>query len=236
MGEEEARGEARSFLDDDDFTDEEMNRVIAELEASKERPSTDVPDYDRWRRSEWREKKVRLRPAPKDKEIIGKYFELNPVSKTQKELVEEVAREVGTSRERAETVIRKGKLRELGKEQKREITERVYGDKLELVREIIEDGLFGLRDWVKLRRSQGIDGYEEAKAHLSIVNNLNNLLRLEMGKSTANLEVVQTIHRDVSVILNDLSGVDPFRTYPVIKGGVSEEEGEIVEVEVDDVK
>lgn len=180
------------------------------------RESSDIPDYYEQRNAEWKVKHVRLRPAPKDQEIIDSYFEHNPVCDTQKQVVERVARDTGTSRERVEGVIKKGLLRERGKEQKLEITNEVYGKKIPLAEEIVGLSLVGLRDWVKKKVQDGIDDTDDAKAILSITTGLHNLLRLELGKSTQNVEVVQTVHRDVSVVLDDLRKKDPFRTYPVV--------------------
>lgn len=205
------------------------------LEAMKDpniefppRDMTGIPDYDEWRRSEWKVKKVDYVPTPTDQKIIDTYLKVNPTLEgrgSKKHIVEIVAESTGAGYERTEEVIKKGLLRELGKQQKKEIQEKVYGDKIEVAEEIVGLSLVGLRDWVRRKVDIGIDSTDDAKAILSITTGLHTLLRLELGKSTQNVEVVQTVHKDVSVVLDDLRKKDPFRTYPTLQNIEEEESG-----------
>lgn len=54
----------------------------------------------------------------------------------------------------------------------------------------------------------------EVKNLASIGVDLNEMLRLEMGQSTQNIEVVQYSYNETKVMLEDLKKIDPVFEYP----------------------
>lgn len=119
------------------------------------------------------------------------------------------------------------------------IIKRQWGNKVPLMRDVVAMGLNGIHETMKLmanpeNRKLMIKSMNDLSTLTKIVESLNMLLRLEEGKSTANVsnKVTHTVN-ETRAILQELSKVDPVFEYQ-IEGEKPKELGEISEPEPTD--
>lgn len=98
------------------------------------------------------------------------------------------------------------------------VKEAVFEDKVPILKDIIGLTLNQVKDSLEYLSQD-----EERKARLSprdirdltgIARELNDLLRLELGQSTVNIQSTTQTHQSVHVILDDLRKIDPVFEYP----------------------
>jgi len=146
-----------------------------------------------------------------DKKIIELWFKFAPEVDNFGQLACRVATALFIPREKVERVIKKARLRELAKEQRELITQELYAEKMPIAKAIVGMSLAKLEDFLKHYRPVSIDGAKELK---NIAVDMNNLLRLETGKSTANVDIhVTTQNKSAEEILAELKVNDPFKDY-----------------------
>lgn len=146
-----------------------------------------------------------------DKKIMELWFKFAPEVKNFGELSCKVACALKIPRILVEKVAKKARLRELAKEQRAAIVQELYSDKMPLAKAIVGLSLKKLEDFLKKYEPLSIDGAKELK---NIVVDINNLLRLESGKSTNNVDIhVTTQTKDAETILKELKVNDPFKDY-----------------------
>lgn len=99
-----------------------------------------------------------------------------------------------------------------------EIKEEVYGPKIPILKEIVDMTLEQVRDALVLL---GQDQERKSKFSprdirdlASVGRELNELMRLEMGQSTQNINKVTSSTQNVHVLLEDLRKIDPIFEYP----------------------
>jgi len=101
----------------------------------------------------------------------------------------------------------------------REIIKKQWEQKVPIMRDIIGMGLNGIKETLKemadaeVRRKM-IRTVNDLGALTKVVESLNTLLRLEEGKSTANIETHKTVtYRETRNALDELAKVDPVFDY-----------------------
>lgn len=142
------------------------------------------------------------------------------------------------------SVIRRAQLRKKADGIKEEVKDELFKDRVPVLRAIGDTGLVALLEWFQLFTSTGAHlkmEVEEAAKLEKIIEGLNNMVRLDLGKSTANVAMmVEHSTKTMEQVLKDLNkpaaeGGDPFVDYPAIEDKSSER----VKVEVlekDEVK
>jgi len=105
---------------------------------------------------------------------------------------------------------------------KETLTKAVFDKKLPVIKEIVGVSLTGVLEWV--------EGFVSSEKHLKmsvhqartfagLMKDVYEMSRLELGKSTHNVAIVQKVEKDVNVVLDKLRaeperGGDPFVDYP----------------------
>jgi len=121
-----------------------------------------------------------------------------------------------------EEIIQTSKFKDHLVEIKEEIKAEVYQDKVPIIEQIVSLSLCQIRDFLL-----DLSTNEEKKKCLSVRDvrdlsvmstNLNETLRLELGKSTKNVEITEYSYHKVQVLLDDLRTIDPVFDYPQIEG------------------
>lgn len=101
----------------------------------------------------------------------------------------------------------------------KEIAEKNYQTKIPVMREIIGGGLEVLNAAIKemhdpeVRRKM-IPGVGQMAALKNIIQDLEMLIRLNEGKTTANVGVVQRRYSETRTVIQDLRKIDPVFEYP----------------------
>jgi len=99
------------------------------------------------------------------------------------------------------------------------IAERTYEDKVPLLKEIVDLSLNAVKDkLLQLRDPEVatlmIKDARDLAAIGKLATDLNSLLRLELGKSTHNIETVSHNYQETKIILQQLKNKDPVFDYP----------------------
>lgn len=95
-----------------------------------------------------------------------------------------------------------------------------WEQKIPVMRDIVAMGLSGIKETLKEMidpevRAKMIRNINDLSALTNIVDKLNILLRLEEGKSTANVETKHTTYQETRHVLQELGKIDPVFDYPV---------------------
>lgn len=130
------------------------------------------------------------------------------------------------------SIIAKVGLKSIAEEHRQELFSKTLQEKIPLLREVMGLTLLSLKDFLEALYSdeerKAALTVKEAKDLSSIAKDLNEIIRLELGQSTQNIEMVTKVEHDVTFILEDLRKKDPFVDYPQLP----EKTGEIIEAEV----
>lgn len=128
------------------------------------------------------------------------------------------------------TIIRQARLRKKADSIKKDIEKRIFEDKLPILEAIGDAGMVCLLEWMQELHDSGRHltmAPDNAAKLMGIIKDLHGMFRLEMGKSTQNVDVlIEKNERTVSVILHELQkpseeGGDPFVVYPEAAAGGS---------------
>lgn len=164
------------------------------------------------------EKAFKTYVARKDKDILKMYFSLRP-KYNEHDSIMIISATLEKKPKTVEEIIRKGRLREEAKVQRKEYADLIYGEKIPLAKAIVSLSLNELYSFMQTFKPTTI---EDAKGLSKIATDLNNLLRLELGQSTQNIDIVTRTEKSIETITEELKANDPFGDY-------SEVEGEIVD-------
>lgn len=158
--------------------------------------------------------------AKSDKEIIEAYMRLSVGTKHAGEATYLVSEELGCSNKRVQEVVRKAQLREHAKEQRQELAIELYKEKIPLAEKVVGLSLKGLEEYLQnlLANPEKLLAMtpKDVSSLAAIATRLNELLRLELGKSTQNISVQVAQHSYEATIqaLSKLRSIDPVFEYP----------------------
>lgn len=148
-----------------------------------------------------------------EKKVLELWFKYAPEVDNAAQLQDRVACELGVSPLRVGKVVRKARLREMAKEQRALITKELYEDKIPIAKAIIGMNLSALEVFFSTYQPRNIS---DALILNNITLGINNLLRLESGKSTANIDLhVTQGAKSAKEIIEQLKVNDPFKDYDV---------------------
>lgn len=133
--------------------------------------------------------KKKYYPNKSDKEIIETFLEASTNGFSDKEALEETARECNLTTTRVAKAVKKQKLKEEAKKIRQEITEEIYKEKVPLMQDIVGLSLQKLKDWLQRLTPDDIQGPKDAQCLANIATSIENLNRLELGKSTVNVAI-----------------------------------------------
>lgn len=179
-----------------------MNKVRARLVTDEFLPTTNV-----------------MPPREIRDRVYTAYLErkLNP---------EEIARELHLPLPTVTAYLSKINLEQRADEIKEMVKQAVLEDKVPILQAIADIGLLSVYEWLsdffKTNKHKTMK-IPQAKHLVELVEKLHNMYRLEIGASTANIDMqIQKTHRSISVILSDLKkppeqGGDPFGVIEVEK-------------------
>lgn len=144
------------------------------------------------------------------------WFKHRPIAKSARQAIRLVARECRTPERTVLSIIRKANAETEAKKQREEITNAVYAAKIPTAKEVVGYSLESLAEFVKTHKP---NSWEDAQRLTKIATDMQMLLRLELGQSTQNIDLVSRTQRDVNVIIQDLATNDPFVDYPALPEG-----------------
>lgn len=154
----------------------------------------------------------------KDSKILKNWHRYAGMGFNASGIVTRVALELNISPEKVKDVAKKANLIEQSRQLQQDIKEEVFKNKIPLLKEIVGASLSSVRDYLAelstdkerlLRMS-----VSEMKGLADVAKNLNELLRLELGQSTQNVQVVQYSFNEAKILLEDLKTIDPVFEYP----------------------
>lgn len=101
----------------------------------------------------------------------------------------------------------------------KQVTKEVFKQKIPTLKNIVGTTLNILNECLQElsdpeRRKEMVQSVSDLKHLSSIITDLNNLIRLELGQSTENIEVKQIGYQETRIILQELSKIDPVFEYP----------------------
>jgi hypothetical protein len=168
-----------------------------------------------------------LAPVPKrfssktDKEIVEHFLTALTELDSIDEALFVTCQALGVSKARASEVMRKACLREQAKDHKKELYEKVYKEKIPLVESIVGLSLTNLQTYLENLSQHPEQLFSlsprDASSLAAMAIKLNEMLRLELGKSTQNIDVNVTAKQSLEVTVNalqKLKAVDPVFEYP----------------------
>lgn len=158
-----------------------------------------------------RSKSLPLNPTLTHKQIMEAWYEEAPKHDTNIATAKAVAQKVMRKAETVLKVVKAAKLKEQSKILREQIAEEVYGEKTTVAKSIVGKSLLAVDEFLNSFKPQCA---EDAKALVHIATNLTQLMRLELGKPTQSIEIIQKTQKDVTVILEELKKNDPFVDYP----------------------
>lgn len=164
----------------------------------------------------------RLDPPARNKEILAAYFEERPVARSNDEALKRVASRCKCSKDRAAAVVEKSLAREEAKKQRREYADQLYGERIPVLQSIVGKGSLAVDNFLTTFRPQNL---YEAEALTRMIASMANLLRLELGKSTNNVEIIHKTHKNLTTIMKELKENDPFVDYEQIEDKISGSKG-----------
>jgi len=151
-----------------------------------------------------------IRPINSHEDILKVFFEIRPGCPNDAEAVRQVAGKLDKPFHHVENIIRTGIIRQEAKEQRAKYADKIYEEKIPVIKTIISKGLESVLEFVTNNKPKD---YTEAKLLSSIATDLTKLLRLELGQSTHKVELIHSTQKDITVILDELQTTDPFVDY-----------------------
>lgn len=186
-------------------------RDLQEKSYPEIRESNDIPSHDDW--GGWiisKGRNYKINPLPAEKDILGLFFEVRPTCNSDRLAIDIVAHQTGRKPEFVINTLKKAKAREEAKIQRAEYADAIYAEKIPQIQSIVGLSLEKLGQFVSNFHPETI---EDAKGLSKIATDMNTLLRLELGKTTQSIELIQRTEKDVTVLLEELKNNDPFVDY-----------------------
>lgn len=196
--------------------DQEENQEEEDQETLVEpsRPPSDVPQWENWNKWGFDAKYDKpLRPIKPDREVLRRFFEIRPTVSNDGMAIMMLSQELHRREETIADIVRRAHLKEEAKKQRREYADKIYGEKIPYAKKIAGLALRALSKYIETHPPES---FEDAKTLSKIATDMNTLLRLELGESTHNIEIVHKTNKTVNVILEELRKNDPFVDYPQI--------------------
>ena len=178
--------------------------------------SENLPEVPKEDSVEWFErpsKRFSTKTPPIEQEVLRAYYECRPTVTTDAVALQVVMNKVGVTERAAERIIAKHFAKEEGKKQRREYADEIYKEKIPIAKAVVAMSLDKLCAFVN---NCTVETFEDAKALSKIASDMNVLLRLELGQSTNNVEVITRTEKSVQTLLGELKEVDPFVNYTEI--------------------
>lgn len=154
----------------------------------------------------------------KDEAIIKHWLRLSSNGLVGWGLISRVAYDLRLSTKRVEQCAKKANLLQEAKAIKQEVKNEIFRDKVPLLKDIVNLSLNSVKEFLTelAQTPERLHALSliEVKNLASIGVDLNEMLRLEMGQSTQNIEVVQYSYNETKVMLEDLKKIDPVFEYP----------------------
>lgn len=118
-------------------------------------------------------------------------------------------------------ILREDQFKKGMSEIKKKVVKETFRDKVPILKEIVELSLSAIRDTLKeLDTDEGrralIQGTRDLQALSKVATDLNTLLRLELGESTANVVSISHSYQETRVAIQELQKMDPVFEYPEI--------------------
>lgn len=158
-------------------------------------------------------------------EIIESFLRASLEAETIKQAIIETCRETGRPRSMVERVVKRASLVEQARAAREELVLEIVRDKIPLAREIVGLSLATVLELVQdiaedetRKAEMGLEGISQL---LGIATKANELLRLEQGKTTANIGVGVSVSAAPSMeraaaAIAKLAAIDPVFTYPKV--------------------
>ncbi len=157
-----------------------------------------------------RQTRAAVKPGEHTKRILQAYFEARPTVESDRQAIDIVLHQTGFRYDSIVKVLKTEFVKEEAKRQRREYADEIYKEKTPLVKSIVALALDKLNAFVETFNPLTID---DAKGLSKIATDMNTLLRLELGQSTSNAEIVIKTEKSVQTILGELAEADPFVDY-----------------------
>lgn len=158
--------------------------------------------------------------AKSDNAIVEEFLRNVPEFETIEDAIHATCKNLEVGPKRVRDVMRKAYLREHAKEQRQEIYKEVYKDKIPIVEDIVGLSLSSLKEYLlNLQEHKELLftlSPKDATSLAAMAIKLNEMLRLELGKSTQNVAVqVETRHSLSLTVsaLEKLKAIDPVFEY-----------------------
>lgn len=170
-------------------------------------------------------KQILIKPRRHEKQILREWFKYSPKSHatTMSSRIKKMSEETGFKPEVIKRTLAKAAAEEEAKLQRREYADKIYGEKIPFCKRIVGLGLEELESFVANNKPQD---WKDASVLCKMLTDMQMLLRLELGQSTTNVEMVVKTSRDITSILKDLKSTDPFVDYPEVVDVTPKEKSE----------
>lgn len=147
-----------------------------------------------------------------NKKILQEYFTVRPTVDSHYKACNLVAKNLGVQHSLVITELSKAAAQKEAKKQREEYADYIYSQKLPLAKSIVGKSLVEVDNFLTTFKPTTV---QEAKDLVKMATDMTTLLRLELGQSTQQIEIIHKTHKDVTVILEELRVTDPFMDYEV---------------------
>lgn len=144
------------------------------------------------------------------KVVLREFFEIRPTCNSYQQAVSEVSKKLGINRETVSQILQKSAAQKEAKRQREEYADILYSQKLPLAKSIVGKSLVEVDNFLTTFKPSNV---QEAKDLVKMATDMTTLLRLELGQSTQQIEIIHKTQKDITVILQELKEADPFMTY-----------------------
>lgn len=144
------------------------------------------------------------------KVVLREFFELRPTCNSYQQAVSEVAKKLCIGRETVSQILQKSAAQKEAKRQREEYADIIYSQKLPLAKSIVGKSLVEVDNFLTTFKPSNV---QEAKDLVKMATDMTTLLRLELGQSTQQIEIIHKTQKDITVILQELKEADPFMDY-----------------------
>lgn len=156
----------------------------------------------------------------KDREILRKWHKYTGLGLNPSGIISRLSLELNLPPDRIHLVAKKANLIIESKKFQSEVKEEVLKDKVPILKEIVGTSLTAVQEYLvelgtNKERLHSLS-VSEMKGLADVAKSLNELLRLELGQSTQNVQVVQYSFNEAKVMLEDLRKIDPVFEYPAL--------------------
>lgn len=164
----------------------------------------------------------------KERDVVDAWHRMAALGFATSDILAQVGRQTGIKVRKVRAIALKHNIIEQGRQLHKEIKEEVLKDKIAILKNIVGTSLSTLKEYLDelSRDKERLHSLRvsEAKGLSDVAKNLNELLRLELGQTTQNVQVVEYSYNETKVMLEDLKKMDPVFEYPAL--GEDEEDPE----------